>query len=273
MVISVVIASLEIRLAIASSGALCLLLSAFLIAFMPEVGFQPTPSEERDTWKDMRNTFAQGVSTVKSRPVLLNILLVGVIIGMFSEGYDRLSTAHLVEQFTFPQIGNFQPVVWFGIISVVGSLLYLGVTESLIRRVDVTHPGKIVRTLQIVNAVLIAGLLAFALVGNFWLAVLMMWLIGILRGISYPLHEAWLNQGLDPRVRATIFSMAGQTDAFGEIIGGPVIGLIAMRTSIRVGLIGSALLLTPILWLFRLASRTRSSQEITQAEISESVVS
>jgi DHA3 family tetracycline resistance protein-like MFS transporter len=272
MVISVAIASLEIRLAIASSGVLYLLLSGFLILFMPETGFQPIPFEERHTWKDMRNTFTQGIRTVKSRPVLVNILLVGVIIGMFSEGYDRLSTAHLIEQFTFPQLGDFQPVVWFGIISVVGSLLYLGVTESLIRRLDMAHSAKIVRILQIVNAILIAALLAFALAGNFWLAILMIWLIGILRGIGYPLHEAWLNQGLDPKVRATIFSMAGQTDAFGEIVGGPIIGWLATRTSIRAGLVGSALLLMPIVWLFRLALRHYKSQETSPTEITEPVV-
>lgn len=71
-----------------------------------------------------------------------------------------------------------------------------------------------------------------------------------MRTITVPLRETWLNHGLPSEVRATVLSMAGQMDAFGQIAGDPAIGLLAQRTGVRVALVMGAVILLPIIGLY-----------------------
>jgi DHA3 family tetracycline resistance protein-like MFS transporter len=61
---------------------------------------------------------------------------------------------------------------------------------------------------------------------------------------------AWNNQSLEPRVRATVFSISSQMDALGQIAGGPLIGLIGSAVSIGAAMIASSLTLIPALLLY-----------------------
>jgi DHA3 family tetracycline resistance protein-like MFS transporter len=78
----------------------------------------------------------------------------------------------------------------------------------------------------------------------------MLWVIDPLRDVKGPLYTTWVNQRLDPRIRATVNSMAGQVDALGQILGGPVLGLMAENVSVATAILAAALLLTPTLALF-----------------------
>ena len=52
------------------------------------------------------------------------------------------------------------------------------------------------------------------------------------------------------QVRVPVISMSGQVDAVGQIAGGPVVGWIGTRFSVRTALLASSLILTPVLALF-----------------------
>ncbi len=65
-----------------------------------------------------------------------------------------------------------------------------------------------------------------------------------------PVQRAWLNQSPDPVNRATLFSVDGQADALGQIVGGPIIGIVASGVSIRAALVSSAALLDLAVPLF-----------------------
>jgi len=65
-----------------------------------------------------------------------------------------------------------------------------------------------------------------------------------------PVQRAWLNKSLDSSNRATLFSVDGQADALGQIVGGPIIGVVASGISIRAALMCSAALLGLALPLF-----------------------
>jgi len=104
--------------------------------------------------------------------------------------------------------------------------------------------------LTVANMALIIIMPVFALTGAFWLALITLWIITAMRGIQYPLCEAWINQGLDSRVRATVISMTSQTDAIGQIVGGPGIGLIGRQFGVRVALTLGSVILLPTLWLY-----------------------
>ena len=63
-----------------------------------------------------------------------------------------------------------------------------------------------------------------------------------MRTIKEPVLAAWMNDHVD-EMRATVFSTSGQLDSFGQIIGGPIVGLVAQQVSIPWGLVCTAFLL------------------------------
>ena len=70
--------------------------------------------------------------------------------------------------------------------------------------------------------------------------------------------EAWINQHTDSNVRATVLSIQGQADAFGQIAGGPAVGFIGTLSSVRVAISVSALILTPMIGVFYLTLKRDS---------------
>jgi DHA3 family tetracycline resistance protein-like MFS transporter len=87
--------------------------------------------------------------------------------------------------------------------------------------------------------------------------------ISVLRNVQIPLQTAWVNQKLDSQVRATVHSMFGQVDAIGQVMGGPIVAVIASVGSAVAALVTSSLLLIPALFF---ASRA-NSQSGNEAEV------
>jgi DHA3 family tetracycline resistance protein-like MFS transporter len=266
--ISVALASIRLNLPIIVGGAMCIALSGFLFFFMPENSFRPAPKGERHSWREMGNTFRGGIQVVRRSTVLITILCIGLFYGLYSEGFDRLSTAHLLANFTFPSLGQLQPVVWFGIFSAAETLLSLGVTEIVKRRVDTNNQKVVIRALFVVNTMMIVSVLAFALAGNFYLAVIAFLGFGVFRTVNQPVYTTWLTQNIDARVRATVISMSGQVDAFGQIVGGPPVGYIGSAFSLRAALVAVSVILSPVLLLLTYASRKKKT-EVAPVETGE----
>jgi DHA3 family tetracycline resistance protein-like MFS transporter len=262
--LSVVLASYALSLPIVLGGVLFIGLGLFLLLFMPEEGFTPTPSSERNSWQAMRQTLQDGISLVRLRPVLLTILLISAIIGVNSESFDRLWTPHLLVNFTFPGLGQLQPVAWFGIISAVGMLLTMGASEIARRRVDTDSHQAVVRAMLGITGLFIVGMIFFALTTSFALAIVTLWIIDALRSTLGPLYMAWVNQHVESKVRATVLSMSSQSNAIGQMVGGPAVGAIAVVTSLRVALVVGALLLTPAMALY--ARTLRPAPEVAVSE-------
>jgi DHA3 family tetracycline resistance protein-like MFS transporter len=102
---------------------------------------------------------------------------------------------------------------------------------------------------------IVLALAGFGLTRSFWVAVVLYWAVGVMRGVHGPLSSTWFNQRIDaPQVRATMFSVRGQVDAVGQITIGPVVGVIG-NVSIRAALVASAAILSPVLPLYWIAVR------------------
>ncbi len=225
----ILIGLLGVNIPIVLGGALVMALGAVLIVVMPETGFKPTPRENRNTFQSMVHTFKSGLRVVRGKPALINILAIGLILGLYSEGFDRLWTPHVLNDITLPTIGNLQPVVWIGVIRGIGMLLSIVSTEVVRRRIDTSKHGPAARAVTILIAGMVAGLLAFALTGDFVIALVAFWGFSALRRTLGPLYTAWINQHAESSVRATIISMSSQIDALGQILGGPIVGAIGWR--------------------------------------------
>ena len=238
-------------------------LGLVLIVIMPETGFTPTPRTERSNWGTLFATFREGMGVVRTSSLLVTLLLIEVIFGLFSEGYDRLSNAHVISNFRFPILlgMSLSPVVWFGLLEIVGRFINSGFTEIVKRKLNMNENRAIARALTLIEAALIVSLLAFALAPNFAVVVVAMLCVGVCRSLSGPIFSAWINQQIqsdDSHVRATIFSMFGQANAIGQIGGGPMVGAIGNR-SLRLALTVSALLLTPTLALYNRPANTQKA--------------
>jgi DHA3 family tetracycline resistance protein-like MFS transporter len=214
----------------------------------------------------MAHTFKTGLRVVRGKPALINILAIGLILGLYSEGFDRLWTPHMLNDITLPAIGNLQPVVWFGLIRGAGMLLGMGITEVVRRRIDTSKHGPVARTVLILITGMVAGLLAFALTGNFVVALIAFWGFSALRRTLGPLYTAWVNQHAESGVRATIISMSSQIDALGQILGGPAVGAIGLALGIPVALTICAVILATALPLLLRTIRVDREADLVAAE-------
>ena len=249
--VSVALASISLQIAIVAGGIILLLLAGLLALVMPERGFQRRQSDERETWRALFSTLREGITLIRGGRVLILIMLATIIHGAFSEGFDRLSVAHILENFSLPPLGPINEIAWFGIISAVSMPLSIGATEILRRRLDLSDGRLVAKTLMLVYVVMIGSVLLFTLGESFALILLGLWLTQAARQVRNPLMEAWINLYVESDVRATVLSIQGQADAFGQIAGGPAVGAVGLVSSVRMAISVSSLLLLPILLVFR----------------------
>jgi hypothetical protein len=87
------------------------------------------------------------------------------------------------------------------------------------------------------------------------------WLYYLTRSIASPVESTWLNEQItDSSVRATVISITGQSDAIGQVAGGPGLGGIATVFGLRAGLLSGGVLLAPALWLYGRAIRRQGRE-------------
>lgn len=98
-------------------------------------------------------------------------------------------------------------------------------------------------------------LILFAVGRNFWFMLPVFLLTGLMRTIKEPVLTAWMNDHVEEKMRATMFSTNGQMDSFGQILGGPIVGLVAQQVSVPWGLVCTAFLLVPALFLVPIAAK------------------
>ena len=259
----ILIGLLGVNIPIVLGGVLLMALGVVLIVIMPETGFKPAPRENRNTFQSMAHTFKSGLRLVRGKPALINILTIGLILGLYSEGFDRLWTPHLLNDITLPAVGALEPVVWFGFIRGIGMVFGIGVTEVVRRRIDTSRHGPVARAMLILISGMVVGLLAFALTGNFVIAVIAFWGFSSLRRTLGPLYTAWVNQHTESSVRATVISMSSQIDALGQILGGPIVGAIGLALGIPVALTICAVILATALPLLIRTIRIDQQEEVT----------
>ncbi|MBK8020193.1 MAG: MFS transporter [Chloroflexi bacterium] len=244
-ILSGLLGSIALALPIVIGGVLFIVLCAVLVVLMPETGFRPRPREERSTFASMVQTTRDALQAVRLRPILAIFLLIAVVLGAHSEGFDRLWREHLMENFTFPAVGGLQPVVWFSLIALTNQALSIVAAEVVRRRVRTDDQRSVARAVVWFYGGMSGALIVFALSGSFLLALAAYLVSQVLRGVVGPLVDTWTNQHIDSSVRATVISSLHQFDALGQIGGGPLVGFVGLRLGLRAALTLTGIILAP----------------------------
>ena len=242
IVLSTVIANFSVRLPIIVSGVLFIILALFLWLYMPENNFKPSAPGDLNTFKKMVYTFKSGLKFVKSKSIIMILLAVTLFYGLSSEGYDRLSNAHFLQDTTLPKLGNLSSVTWFGIFGILGMILSFIVMHFMAKNLKNEDNRKNGKLLLCINILYISSMLIFALTRNFSLMLIAYLATNTFRIINEPIFSAWLNGHIDDNSRATVLSINGQMNSLGQILGGPIIGIIATNISVSIGIVCTSLL-------------------------------
>jgi DHA3 family tetracycline resistance protein-like MFS transporter len=247
--------------------------AVWLLFAMGEAGYRPAALGQRGGWVHMRDTFVAGTRAIRGRSLLLAAVGVMFLVGLSSEALDRLWSLHLIDNVGLPantalpaflvDLPGSTDVAIFGVIALVELLGTLGLVWAVGRLVNVQRARQVTNALIALTVVQVVAWLAFGLSEAFWLAVLTLWILGWARVAADPLFIGWVNRGLDPGSRATVLSIVGQSNAFGQILGGPLMGVVAALQGVRTALVAAALLLTPAVLLYAREARATARAPVS----------
>ncbi len=224
--------------------------AGLLLAFtMTEHGFRPAPREGRATWRTPFAQAAEGLRAARARPIVVTALLTTLLMGASSESFDRLWSFHLIESFN--GLSDVMPeAVFFGLIQLGGQLGAIAALRVAQSRTDFTRSGSVAVGLILSNVVVVGAMALFAGAPFFAVAMVGAWITFWARAVEEPFATAWVNRGLPSATRATVLSTMGQSNALGQIVGGPIFGLLAAVAGVRVSIAAAALVLLPAVALY-----------------------
>lgn len=237
-----------------------LLLLTFALAFwlMKDIGFKPAKHKRPLTEvKDLVSTSLRQIS--HRRPVRW-VMLAGLFtMGVFMYGSYAMQP-YLLELFGDEKaygIAGLSAAIVAGV-QIAGGFLVPYISRVFHRRTTV---------LVIVMILSVAATLAVGLIPNFWLAITMLALWGLMFSIMMPIRQSYLNRLIPSKQRATMLSFDSLLSPSGGVGAQPLLG----RTADMWGYANSYLwsagiqaLSIPLLWLAR---REKSPADIIESEV------
>lgn len=264
IICAVLIATVKINYPLIIGGAVMIGLGLALTLIMPEDGFQRVPAEERESWDDLFKTFRDGAKQIRASHILMLIVLSSFIGGAFSEGWDRLHDMHLIDNIGIPAFAGYDPILWFGVLGIVGSILSIIATEGL-RRMNLTTHKQLTTAVMLLYGLFGIGVMAFAQAGNFMIAIVILWFVGIVRSLIGPVYAPLINMHIDSSVRATVLSVDSQANALGQIGAGPVVGYIGLVSGLRLAISITGFVMFPAVFLLARVRNMTSEKNKTES--------
>ncbi|MGN6429136.1 MAG: MFS transporter [Gaiellaceae bacterium] len=252
LLIQVAVGTVSLRAGVILGGVFTLACGVAAALFMPETGFVRRPREQRATaLAELRTTALRGGRYARAQRIIMLLIGVEFFLGMSSEAFDRLKEAHFLRDVGLPAVGQADPVIWFGIFWLTGMLLNIAAIGNLIKRVERGGRQAVARFLVGFTFLELGAMLIFALTGSTWVAIAGLLGVFFARNMQGPLYNTWLSEQItDSTVRATVFSITGQSNAIGQAGGGPALGVIGNVWGIRAALAGGALAIAPALGFY-----------------------
>ena len=204
-----------------------------LAAIMPETNFRRAAGEG---WRGFLAMLQGGWSqSYRVRP--LRILVLAVFVGgLAKEAIDRLDVQRLIDVGLPSDIDE---VLVVGALVAANSLIGAGMLSIAKRRAT---GAAVVPAMAGLLAGVAVGVLLLAHMEVLGLAALGLILQGGFFVTTVPLVTTWANTFASSENRATIHSFVGQSEAFGEILGGLALGAVAQTFTVPTAMTVSAAL-------------------------------
>lgn len=234
------LALIDLQLPLLVAGSLSIALGCWLLARMPETGFERVPRVEREDWQTLAGTTRAGLAAVSRRRPLALVTVAIVLWGAASEAFDRLGQPHLIDGVGLPHEGRTAELLWLGALSVAALGLGFAITTWTRRRGTVAERGATMRWvvwLAIGEAVALA---VFGLAVSFAVGAAGFLSVRATRGLRAKLLTAWVVPMTERRTRATALSVMGQADAAGQSLIGPGLGWVGSAVSLPAAMLTAA---------------------------------
>jgi DHA3 family tetracycline resistance protein-like MFS transporter len=249
---SVALGAIALGIPVATGGIVFLGLGLWLVAAMVEAHPRRGHADVRSA---LRATVGSAREVTRLRPVLLLVLAVAALHGASTEGFDRLWELQLLRTVHLPHAGSFGVTPVFGLLRAVGLLVSIAAPEVVRRRLRDRTSDAAVHALLVTAVLFVVAMALYAMSTSLVAAVLAYWFLVAVRGVHTPLYTSWVNTGLQSASRATVNSLGSQSDALGQVMGGPVLGWIAAAHSVRAAIGTGAALAAPAVALVRRGHR------------------
>jgi DHA3 family tetracycline resistance protein-like MFS transporter len=261
----------SLRTGVLTNGALLLAVAAVSAALMPETGFRRERRPGVALPLEAFQVARRGARLIRGRPVLLLLVVAAFFAGAYTEGFDRLSEAHFIRNVGLPSFGGLSDLWWFALLGAAGMVLGFLASGYLVRRLRVVSRRRMAAMLLGLSAFQAVAVAAFGLAAGFTAAVAAWLAVRLGRSLAGPLYMTWLNQSIDDSsVRATVISMSGQSDAIGQVAGGPGVGAVGRWFSIRAALVTAGFILLPTIVLYARALKHHGAEpELEQLPAAE----
>ena len=261
IILSVIIASVQVNYSVILSGISFIIFSVILFFLMPENKFHKEKKNNYNPFREMKNTFSGGVKEIRKSKIILILILVTLITGLYSEGFDRLWSYKFLKELSFPFEENLNPIYWFAVFQSGTVLFNITFVEILKRKISEINIKTMLGIQSVINIFLSGTVFYFAFTGNFYLALASYWIVQSLRNTNSSISNILINKKItNSSVRATVLSMNGQMDQLGQIIGGPVIGFIATSFSLTTALFISSFLIIPAALILMISFKSKMLQ-------------
>jgi len=213
----------SLNVALTVIGVLYALWGALLAAVMPETNFTPTTGEG---WHGFTSMLKHGFSR-SWRIAPLRILLIVVFIGgLGKEAIDRLDVQRLVDVGMPEDLNEIQVVAAL----TAAKMVFAAGALAIARRRAIG--AAVVPAMAFLFFGIAGGVALLAHMDLLALAGLGLVLQGGFHLATEPLVTTWTNAFTSDESRATVHSFIGQSEAFGEIIGGITLGVVAQLTTV-----------------------------------------
>ncbi len=251
IVFALVLGLIDIRLPMLMSVLLLFLLGLTLIVVMKET----VPLEKRnDDTHLFFSQFKRGLRHIFSHPLLKIFAVTAFLLGLFSEGIDRLEEFIVLDRLGLTVLGELSSIHIVSGMHMIAQIL--GLVMLLV--IGKTVRKNVYRWLIVLVLSMSFGLFVFALVGSPVIAITGFFFFRMTREGTRPLHISILSREVPGSIKATVMSTYGQIDSIGQIGSGILMTTIVLLVSTRASLVVSAsilLIAAYTLWLMLLTKR------------------
>lgn len=240
-----VLGSISVRGAMAFSGVLFFGLSAYVFFFVREDLFVPV-KHHASVIKNYGIQLIHGLKHIWSSKILRILWVVIFLLGLYSEGIDRLNELFILDEIGFRQIfAHVEPIWITSIVALTIAVLGFGILSIVERHV---HKAKYAYTWLIYFTItMIGGLLIFTYMSSAYLAVSGFIVFQIVREAKEPLMELIQVRETPIAIKATVLSTMSQTDAIGQLISGPLMAWISFQYTIQTSFLTATVIIGVVL--------------------------